>query len=99
MVRRLFVRPALQTGYRQENRLFRARFWANRAPRLYCPRLRADETEEFMNAASAGIFPAKLLKWREDVLKESDETLMVGREESLQIGYERPGVVGNRPID
>lgn len=43
-----------------------------------------DEKEEFMNLRQQEFFRQKLLKWREDVLKESDETLMVLREESLQ---------------
>lgn len=42
------------------------------------------DQEEFMNPRQQEFFRQKLLKWREDVLKESDETLMVLREESLQ---------------
>lgn len=48
------------------------------------PDYEPDEKEEFMNLRQQEFFRQKLLKWREDVLKESDETLMVLREESLQ---------------
>jgi len=48
------------------------------------PDYEPDEKEEFMNPRQQEFFRQKLLKWREDVLKESDETLMVLREESLQ---------------
>ena len=48
------------------------------------PDYRPTEDEEFMNDIMKEHFRKKLLKWRSELLRESDETLQHLQEESLQ---------------
>jgi DnaK suppressor protein len=52
---------------------------AVRLPRKYRP----SEDEPFMNAKQREYFRRKLISWREDLLKESSQTLMNLQEETL----------------
>lgn len=47
------------------------------------PDYKPSESEPFMNARQVEYFRRKLLKWREDILSESSETLQSLKEESL----------------
>jgi DnaK suppressor protein len=48
------------------------------------PAYRPSETEPFMNPQMREYFRQKLLRWREELLRESNETLNHLQEESLQ---------------
>lgn len=48
------------------------------------PNYRPSEDEPFMNPRQREYFRQKLLRWREELLKESSETLQHLQEESLQ---------------
>ena len=48
------------------------------------PKYRPREKEKFMNPVMREYFRQKLLKWKEELCRESDETLQHLQEESLQ---------------
>src|ERR1700741_2868818 len=47
------------------------------------PNYRPNDDEPFMNARQREYFKQKLIRWREELLKESSETLIHLQEESL----------------
>ncbi len=54
--------------------------------------------EPFMNDRQKAYFRQKLLDWREDILKETKETLQHLQDENQESsGHCRPGLFRNRP--
>ena len=61
---------------------------------------RPSDKEPFMNERQREYFRAKLLSWREDILKEAKETLQHLQEENQKSPRSRgPRVVRNRSCD
>ena len=56
------------------------------------------DDEPFMNERQKAYFRAKLIAWKNDILREARETLEILQQENANHpGSGRPCVVGNRP--